>query len=126
MKSPKKERRQEERTVFILSCDGRYALEKRPSRGLLAGLWQFPNVEGKLDAAEAVAKAGELGLKPRDILRILEKKHTFTHIQWNMTGIFMEVGEMGGNFRWFTPEQIEKEAALPTAFRQFWEEIENV
>ena len=30
------------------------------------------------------------------------------------------------NFTWFTAEQIRENAALPTAFRQFWEEIENV
>ena len=55
VKSPKRERRQEDRTVFILQCDEKYALEKRPGKGLLAGLWQFPNVTGHLDTAQALA-----------------------------------------------------------------------
>ena len=126
VKSPKKGRRQEELTVFILRCGDSFALEKRPDSGLLAGLWQFPNVPGALDASEAAAWASDQGLKPRDLRRISEKKHIFTHIQWNMTGVYLEVEAMPDCFRWFTEGQISEEAALPTAFRQFWEEREYV
>ena len=122
VKSPKKEKRQEDRTVFVFSCDGRYALEKRPGKGLLAGLWQFPNVPGKLSTDDALAAAEQMGLLPREIYRETEKKHIFTHIQWNMRGIYLEVSALAGSFRWFTPEEIENDAALPTAFRQFWED----
>lgn len=121
VKSPKKERRQEDRTVFILSCDGRFALEKRPEKGLLAGLWQFPNLSGMLDTQAALDAAAAMGLRPREILREVEKTHIFTHIQWNMKGIYLEVAETGGSFHWFTEEEIHSQAALPTAFRQFWE-----
>jgi A/G-specific adenine glycosylase len=126
VKSPKKARKTENLTVFILRCGEDYALEKRPDSGLLAGLWQFPNVSGTLDAPQAAAWAGEQGLKPLDIRRIAEKKHIFTHIQWNMTGIYLEVSEKPEIFRWLSGEEIEKEAALPTAFRQFWEERDYV
>ena len=128
VKAPKKEKRQEDRTVFILRCDGRYALEKRPSKGLLAGLWQFPNVTGSLTTDKALEAAEKLGLQPSEILREVERKHIFTHIQWNMKGIYLEVKEPAGNFRWFTADQINTQAALPTAFRQFWdlEEKEHV
>ena len=121
VKSPKKPRRQEDRTVFILSCDGRFALEKRPEKGLLAGLWQFPNVIGKLDTQNALDAVTAMGPHPREILREVEKIHIFTHIQWNMKGIYLEVAETGGDFQWFTEEEINLQAALPTAFRQFWE-----
>ncbi len=126
VKLPKKGRKEEDRTVFILSCDGRYALEKRPNKGLLAGLWQFPNTAGKLEVEAALKKVEEMGIKPRDILRQVEKKHIFTHIQWNMRGIYIETAECAGEFSWFTKEEINTQAALPTAFRQFWEEIGNV
>ena len=121
VKAPKKDKRQEDRTVFIFSCDGLFALEKRPDKGLLAGLWQFPNVSGTLSVQEALAEAEKLGLQPRALHRQLQRKHIFTHIQWNMTGIYIEVAHPGGNFQWFTAEQIQSQAALPTAFRQFWE-----
>ena len=126
VKSPKKEKRQEDRTVFIFRCDGRYALEKRPNKGLLAGLWQFPNIQGHYDTPALLAKAEELGLRPREIHREVTRKHIFTHIQWNMKGIYLEVAEPAGSFQWFTAEQINTQAALPTAFRQFWEEEVHV
>ena len=128
VKAPKKEKRQEDRTVFILHCDGHYALEKRPNKGLLAGLWQFPNVTGHLDTANALQAVQALGLQPREIFREVERKHIFTHIQWNMKGIYLEVAEPEGAFQWFTAEQINTQAALPTAFRQFWdlEETQHV
>ena len=123
---PKKQRRQEDKTVFILSCDGFYALEKREEKGLLAGLWQFPNVTGKLETTDALQTVENLGLQPKEIYRQVDRKHIFTHIQWNMRGVYLEVREKTGDLMWFTKEQITNEAALPTAFRQFWEEIENV
>ena len=126
VKSPKKAKRQEELTVFILRWGNSFALEKRPPSGLLADLWQFPNTPGALDAAGAMKWAGERGLKVSDIRRISEKKHIFTHIQWNMTGIYLELSEKPEAFQWFSEEQIEKNAALPTAFRQFWEERDYV
>ena len=122
VKSPKKEKRQEDRTVYIICCDGKYALEKRPEKGLLAGLWQFPNVMGHLSTVDALAEAERMGLRPREILREVSRKHVFTHIQWNMKAIYLEVADTAGGFQWFTEEEIAKEAALPTAFRLFWEE----
>ena len=126
VKSPKKEKRQQDMTLWILCCDDRYALEKRPGKGLLAGLWQFPNRPGKHSTEDALATAAEMGVHPRELLREVEKKHVFTHIQWNMKGIYLEVSNTSSQFQWFTAEEIESQAALPTAFRQFWEEARNV
>lgn len=125
VKLPKKERKEEDRTVFILSCDGEYALEKRPDNGLLAGLWQFPNVSGKLELQMALEEIHHMGLQIKNIEKQLERKHIFTHIQWNMRGFYVEVCEKGGKFTWLSSRQIEEESALPTAFRQFWVEAEH-
>ena len=122
VKAPKKEKRQEDRTVFLLRSGGKYALEKRPGRGLLAGLWQFPNVAGHLTTADALAAVEAMGLRPTEILREVSRKHIFTHIQWNMKGIYLEIADTAGSFQWFTEEEINDAAALPTAFRLFWEE----
>ena len=108
--------------MFILSCGGKYALEKRPNKGLLAGLWQFPNVPGHLDTEQALRAVQAMGLRVREIYREVSRKHIFTHIVWNMKGIYLEVAEPAGNFQWFTEEEIRTQAALPTAFRLFREE----
>ena len=125
-KSPKREKRQEEKTVFILRCDGKYALEKRPGKGLLAGLWQFPNVPGQLCTEEALHQLAAMGLSVKEPLREVQRKHIFTHIQWNMKGIYLETVNTSPQFTWLTKEEIQAQAALPTAFRLFWEEIEHV
>ena len=124
-KTPKRTRRTEEKTVLVLSCQGEYALEKRPDCGLLAGLWQFPNIPGTLSAEEALGYLSNRGLHPRDLLLQLDRKHIFTHIQWNMRGYYIELAQPHSDYIWFTAQQINQQAALPTAFRQFWEEIDN-
>ena len=126
VKNPKRSRRTEDMTVFILNCDGKYALRKRSNKGLLAGLWEFPHVSEKLETAAAVAEMERMGLKIKNITRQVEKKHIFTHIEWCMCGVYMDIGTEKETFVWLTREQIEQEAALPTAFRQFWEEIDYV
>ena len=126
VKLPKKDRKQEKWTVFILSCGAQYALRKRPESGLLAGMWEFPNVEGALSMQEGVAVAEKWGLKPVQLLKKVKRQHIFTHIRWEMTGLCMEVNEPLGGFVWHTAQELENQAALPTAFRQFWEEIQDV
>ena len=123
VKLPKKAKKQEDRTVFILRCGDRYAIEKRPNRGLLADLWQFPNVAGHLRAAGAVAWAEERGLHPRNVEKSIDRNHIFTHIRWDLRGWFLEVDSMAGDYTWLTIDEIDTQAALPTAFRQFREEI---
>ena len=46
VKAAKKERRQEDKTVFIIQDGEATALRKRPSKGLLAGLYVLPYVTG--------------------------------------------------------------------------------
>ena len=119
VKTPPKEKRAEKRTVFIFSCEGRYALQKRPNDGLLAGLWQFPNGEGMPDIHQALELVQQMGLHPKELIRVVQKKHIFTHIRWDMQGIYLEVSEPHPDYVWMTPQEVETRAALPTAFRQF-------
>ena len=119
VKSPKKQRKIEEYTVFVLSCDGKLALQTRPNKGLLAGLWQFPNTPGKLNAQAALEWVEDNGLKPQGISLQVERKHIFTHIEWDMCGVYVEVSSCSGDFTWLSDGEIQSQAALPTAFRLF-------
>ena len=61
-------------------------------------------------------------LKPRELTKQIERAHIFTHITWNMTGYYIDVSVKSRKFSWFTAEEIKTQAALPTAFRQFFPE----
>ena len=122
VRQPKKPRRQEDRTVFILRCGDAYALQKRPGEGLLAGLWQFPDTLGRLEPEEAIRYLESLGLRPVQLERMVERSHIFTHIRWDMRGYYITVAQPAEGFTWLEESRVDSEAALPTAFRQFWEE----
>ena len=121
VKQPKRQRTVEEKTVFILSCGETYALTKRKEKGLLAGLWQFPDVPGKLELRQAISAVEAMGMKVREIYREVEADHVFTHIKWDMRGYYLEVAEQSEDLQWFAADQIRQQTALPTAYRQFWE-----
>ena len=74
----------------------------------------------------ALEQLRKMGLQPKALYREVHRKHIFTHIIWNMKGIYLEVADTAGDFRWFTKEEINTQAALPTAFRLFWEELTDV
>jgi A/G-specific adenine glycosylase len=122
VKTPKKQRRIEEKTVFILRCEEEYALIKRPDTGLLAGMWQFPEAEGILEVSQAIEK---LGIGVQEVCRQLDKRHIFTHIEWQMRGFYLKIREKNENFQWFSAQKVAQEAALPTAYRQFWDARED-
>lgn len=122
IKSPKKCRRVEEKTVFLLRCGDRYALQKRPDKGLLAGLWQLPEIPGIWEVPEAICR---LGRPVREVFRQLDSNHIFTHIEWKMRCIYLETSEEIKEYQWFTAEEIVNSTALPTAYRQFWDARED-
>ena len=122
VKEKKKPRKQEEKTVFLLRCGEKWAVRKRPETGLLAGLWEFPNVPGRLDAQTALERAAAWGCKPRELRKSLGKTHIFTHIQWEMTGYYIDCEAEPEIFLWADAGQLDRDISLPTAFRQFREE----
>ena len=113
-------RRQEQRTVFLLMTqDGRIAVEKRPEQGLLAGMYQLPNVEGFLTEQEIRDAAEAWGAQVLEITFIKEAKHVFTHLDWLMKGYRVRIACPAGTFVWATQEQLRKQYALPTALKPF-------
>lgn len=119
VKAPKKEKRTEEKTVFILRCGTRIAVRRRPEQGLLAGLWELPNVDGKCSAQQALVQAERWGVHPRELCRSSEKTHIFTHIRWELRGFYIECAEAAPLFTWVDPARFRQDIALPTAFRIF-------
>lgn len=123
VKEAKRPRRVEERTVFILRCGDKLAVCKRPPRGLLAGLWQLPDTVGALETQQAVALAESWGVRPLRVEKTVRRTHIFTHVQWNMTGCYLLCGEEA-KFVWVTPEELSASIGLPTAYRQFLDDLQ--
>ncbi len=122
VKSAKAPRRAEEKTVLLLRCGTRYAIRRRPAAGLLAGLWEFPTVDGALSADQVPALAAEYGLSVFRVTPQGSAKHIFTHVEWRMSGYLLDCGEEAPGFLWRTPEEILASFPLPTAFRP-WQRL---
>ena len=126
VRQAKRVRKVERYTVLIMQCQGLFALQQRPANGLLAGLWEFPNMPGRLTVQQLADELEEKGVSLKEIKAEVERKHIFTHVQWDMSGVYVEVAAPGGDFEWLTAEQINTQIALPTAFRMFWDAAERV
>ena len=123
VKTKKKPRKREEKTVFLLCCGDRLALRRRETTGLLGGLWELPNTEGCLTAEQAVPLLCEWGFPDFSIKAGRRKKHIFTHIEWQMTSLIVACGNMPEAFTWVTKAQLDAEIAMPSAFSPFLAEI---
>ena len=105
--------------MFLLVRECCAALRRRPEEGLLAGLWEYPHVEGKLDEYQAAAQLAAWGLTPHHWVRTISARHIFTHIEWHMTGYLVEVtGDGAADWVWLPPAQ-QRERAVPSAFEKF-------
>lgn len=82
VKSPKKKRKIEEKTVLLLEYREKIAIRKRKDDGLLASMYEFINVPGKMSGEEAADLAGGKAV----ITRLPDAKHIFSHTEWHMNG----------------------------------------
>lgn len=118
-KSPKKERRIEEKTVFLLQCGEKYAIEKRADSGLLASLFGFPMADGHCSEASAREQLCRAGFAVQSIAPCGSAKHIFTHVEWHMIGFWAQVETPLPCYLWKTAPEILESVALPSAFRAF-------
>lgn len=95
-KTPKKPRVIEKKTVLIIRDEEKAALQKRPDKGLLAGMYEFPWVEGHLGEEEVLAYLKKTGLSVLHIKPLRESRHIFTHKEWHMIGYSIRVDELAG------------------------------
>ena len=155
VKKSKKARRVEERTVFLLiTPQGKVALEKRPSKGLLAGMWQFPNAEGSFSREQGRRLWEEKEFFVGQTQKLPQAVHIFSHIEWHMTGIALFLreeppaekvdGDKNSDFQrdgreekkpgqsgpaalvWASLEELRTEKALPAAFRAYRKAFEEI
>ncbi len=107
-----------QKTILLLVFDDTYALLKRPSKGLLAGLYQFPELEGMLSRKEVLIKVREQGLQPLYIEEMPLQKHVFTHQIWEMKGYSIRVTEKNDSYLWVSKEELSS-YSIPTAYSYY-------
>ena len=124
VKSAKKPRRMEEKTVFLIVDSQGVLLHKRSEKGLLAGLWEFPNIGSRLKRKQAEELLRGQGCELLKLYSLKEARHIFTHIEWEMTG-YLAVCRKA---HWqdtvpATLEQLETVYAVPGAFAPFKKQL---
>lgn len=114
-------RKIEEKTILILITENaEVALLKRPDKGLLAGMYEFPNVNQFLKEKEVKELLKNWNLQLNDIVDLGTKKHIFTHITWNMIGYQVKVEKKNDSFLWVSEKELQKDYAIPTAFYNYY------
>ena len=128
-KAPKKARTIEKKTVLLLKDGEKIAIRKRPKKGLLAGLYEFPNVEEHLSEDEVLSLVKSYGLAPLFIQKLEDSKHIFTHKEWHMKGYAVRVEELEEETEgllFVERESVEKEYPIPSAFAAYAKQINLV
>lgn len=114
VKAAKKARRVEQRTVYLFFHENRVALRRRPDKGLLAGLWEYPN-----ELADGTDWPAQWGLFPENLERAGAGKHIFSHIEWHMTALSAELDkpDLPEGWVWADRIALRDTYALPNAFQ---------
>jgi A/G-specific adenine glycosylase len=122
VRTKKKARRREERDVFLILSDRKVALRRRPSKGLLAGLWEFPSEL----ASEGEIPPDYFGLAPYELSFAGTGKHIFTHVEWHMRAFFLlpENPKLPEGWAWVDKEALQQEYPVPNAYACFFEILE--
>ena len=122
VKSKAKPRKIEKKTVFIIRDGEKIVLHKRPEKGLLAGLYEFPNTCGHLSEEEAAAWIKEQKLSPIRIQKLPEAKHIFSHVEWHMTGYMIRVDELAedkSGMLFVDVKESQENYPIPAAFSAY-------
>lgn len=121
-KAAKKQRRIENKTVLLIYRENQVLIRKRKEKGLLAGLYEFPNVEGHESKKKVLEYVKQFGLEPLQIKKSYEAKHIFSHVEWHMRGYEIKVDEtveVPEDCLFIDVEQLKEEYSIPSAFQAY-------
>ena len=126
-KAKAKQRTIEEKTVLIIRDAESAALHKRPDRGLLAGMYEFPSMKGFHTAEEVREYLAENGLQVLRIQPLEDARHIFTHKEWHMKGYLIRVDELApkepgpdsASWIYIEPQETRDKYPIPSAFAAY-------
>ncbi len=120
VKAPPRPRRIEERSVLLLRWGDRWAIRQREKKGLLAGLWEFPNELGAVTEEELRARFPQA----ERIAPCGSARHVFTHVEWRMEGWLLDLKRPLPGLTWETAAEIRSRYSIPTALKAYLALIE--
>ena len=123
-KSAKKPRKVEKKTILVIRDYETAAIRKRPSSGLLAGLYEFPSLEGHVSQEEVLAWLKTQGVHAVRIEKLSASRHIFTHKEWHMIGYVILVDELepmkkDKKLIFVRPEETQERYPIPSAFAAY-------
>lgn len=126
-KAAPKPRTIEQKTVLVIRDENRTAIRKRAEKGLLAGMYEFPSLEGYCTAEEVRKFLADNGLKTIRIQPLCEATHVFTHKEWHMKGYMVRVdeleegapGEALADWLYIAPEETKDRYPIPKAYAAY-------
>jgi A/G-specific adenine glycosylase len=119
VKAAAKARKIQQRTIVVLRSEELVWLQKRPSKGLLAGLWEPINLEGWLKEGEILDKLKIGGDVLCSLRPLAPSKHIFSHVEWHMHAYRLELSqplELPGG-QWLDAGKLQQ--AIPGAFAAY-------
>jgi len=125
VRSAKRPRRTVQLTVLIIRDGDRTVLHKRPQKGLLAGLYELPNLDGWVDETDLPQRVRDMGFDPLRVERLEDAKHIFTHVEWHMHAFSVtvtpEFDGMHGNdgLLLVQNDDLHRDYAIPSAFSAY-------
>lgn len=130
IKSPKKPRRIEPRTLLIPTYENIYYIRQRPPHGLLASLYEFVGIDGHLNEEQLQNAIAGMCDIPLDVERLNDGKHIFTHIEWHMQGFLLHLTsplpeEIVEKYQLIgaTLKDMKEIYSIPTAFKMFLSQL---
>ena len=111
------------KAVVIQRNDGKILLEKRPTKGLLANMWQFPMVELPT-STHTVEEVVELdyGVEIQKGKELIAFKHIFSHLVWEIESFeakLMNEKKISLNSQWYSIEEVNDQP-MPIPVLKMW------
>lgn len=133
VKNKPQKRKVEERTLILLSGSKGIALRKRPAKGLLAGMYEIPALQGYADETEVLEYVKSIGYHPLHIQQLEDYVHIFSHIEWHMRAFMLRIDEISdsmkkderNDFFFVKKDEIMVKYPLPSAFAPYRKYIEQ-
>lgn len=124
VKKKEVKRKIEEKTILILEYNGLYAIQKRPSKGLLASMYEFLNISSNLQESEVKKWLEDKKITDYQIEDFGSAKHIFSHIEWHMKGYRIKcLSKNNLDLIWASKEELEKKYSIPNAYIKYLNKI---